>query len=159
MQTKAVLAPSVQKTISQHVHLSTVAPRSRAYLLSAHGQATVCFMGQESLTICLREQSICQGDNNILSLAQRVQAEKNQGRCVELAHQNSVLKKAVTIQHQRLLKSNAEKDSQLQSLRNVLAQLQDRSQALEAENYALTVHLKQATAGQSVFGGRPPDVF
>jgi hypothetical protein len=88
-----------------------------------------------------------------------LQAEKGNGRVAELAHQNSVLKKAVTIQHQRLLKTNAEKDSQLQSLRNALAQCQDRSQALEAQNYALTVHLKQATAGQSLFDGRPPDVF
>ena len=77
----------------------------------------------------------------------------------ELAQQNSVLKKAVAIQHQRLVKTNAEKDSQVAGLRSALSQCQERNASLEAANYALNVHLKQATAGQSLLGGRPPDVF
>ena len=76
----------------------------------------------------------------------------------ELSQQNALLKKAVAIQHTRAQKMAAEKDAQLQQAQQLLAQAQHEKGQLEAANYALNVHLKQATAS-AYAPQRPPDVF
>ena len=87
-----------------------------------------------------------------------LQAEKHTARVSELSHQNVLLKKAVTIQHQRATKFAAEHDAQLAQARKMVEDCQSRNNSLEAANYALNVHLKQATAQRCATGG-PPDVF
>jgi hypothetical protein len=88
-----------------------------------------------------------------------LQAEVSNTQLQDLQNQNAVLKKAVAIQHARLGKHAGEKESQIQEMQGMLAQCQSRIQALEAANYALSLHLKQATSNADVFNDRPPDVF
>ena len=76
----------------------------------------------------------------------------------ELTHQNALLKKAVAIQHQRANKCAAEHSAQLAQAKKLVEEHESRNSALEAANYALNVHLKQATAQRCATGG-PPDVF
>ncbi|TVU03322.1 hypothetical protein EJB05_51145, partial [Eragrostis curvula] len=70
------------------------------------------------------------------------------------AWQNGVLKKAVLVQH-RLHKAQEEANREL---RRQVAACQERARKLEADNYALSVHLRQAQ--QSSMPGRfHPEVF
>jgi chromosome segregation ATPase len=88
-----------------------------------------------------------------------LQAEATNTQLQDLQNQNSVLKKAVAIQHARLAKHTGEKDSQIQHMQEMLSQCQNRIHSLEASNYALNLHLKQATSNVDGFMDRPPDVF
>jgi hypothetical protein len=87
-----------------------------------------------------------------------MQINKHSARITDMAHQNALLKKAVAIQHQRNLRATADKEAHMQQLKSVLDECQSRNASLEAANYALNVHLKQATAQQRSVGG-PPDVY
>lgn len=88
-----------------------------------------------------------------------LQAEATNTQLQDLQNQNSVLKKAVTIQHARLGKHAGEKETQVQQMQDMLSQCQNRIHSLEASNYALSLHLKQATANaDGGFCDRPPDV-
>jgi hypothetical protein len=88
-----------------------------------------------------------------------VQAEKVTVKTAELQHVNSVLKRAVAMQHSRMTKMSAEHSAALHEAKAQLDTCQARCQSLEAANYALNLHLKQAVSGQANVDGRPPDVF
>ncbi|CAD7705403.1 unnamed protein product [Ostreobium quekettii] len=71
---------------------------------------------------------------------------------------NAILSKAVSVQHSRLQELGT-KDQEIQRMRDMLAQYQDRLRSLELSNYSLTMHLQRATGPP--FGpnnGGPPDV-
>jgi division protein CdvB (Snf7/Vps24/ESCRT-III family) len=87
-----------------------------------------------------------------------MQAEATNTQLQDLQNQNSLLKKAVAIQHARLGKHAGEKETQIQQMQDMLSQYQSRIHSLESSNYALSLHLKQATSNGDVFGDRPPDV-
>ena len=87
-----------------------------------------------------------------------LQAEATNTQLQDLQNQNSVLKKAVAIQHARLGKNAGEKEAQIQQLQSVLSEYESRIHSLEASNYALSLHLKQATSGVGGFGDTPPDI-
>ena len=77
----------------------------------------------------------------------------------KLKKDNVILSKAVAVQHSRLQELGG-KEQELQCMRELLAQYQDRLRTLELTNYSLTMHLQQATGPP--FGprtGGPPDVF
>ncbi|GLJ22656.1 hypothetical protein SUGI_0426800 [Cryptomeria japonica] len=76
----------------------------------------------------------------------------------ELLHENSILKRAVSIQHDRQLEQE-EKAKELQQLHQLVAQYQERVKTLELNNYALTLHLRKAEEGSSIPGRFHPDVF
>lgn len=88
-----------------------------------------------------------------------VQAEAHSTHMSDLRQQNAVLKKAVAIQHTRMTKHSAEKEAQLAELQGSLQASQQRIAALEASNYALSLHLRHATDGAPTLGRTPPDVF
>ncbi|XP_042378198.1 uncharacterized protein LOC121971133 isoform X1 [Zingiber officinale] len=75
-----------------------------------------------------------------------------------LLRENSVLKRAVSIQHERQ-KEFEERSQELQHLKQLVAQYQEQVRTLEINNYALTVHLRQAQQGSSMPGRYNPDVF
>lgn len=77
----------------------------------------------------------------------------------DLQRDNSILKRAVTIQNSRL-QEGAARDGELRALRAQLKQAAERVSALELSNYSLQQHLRAATGPQYGFGGpqRNPDV-
>eukprot|EP00252_Welwitschia_mirabilis_P022116 TRINITY_DN5888_c0_g1_i1.p1 TRINITY_DN5888_c0_g1~~TRINITY_DN5888_c0_g1_i1.p1 ORF type:complete len:263 (+),score=70.61 TRINITY_DN5888_c0_g1_i1:361-1149(+) len=76
----------------------------------------------------------------------------------QLLQENTVLKRAVAIQHERQL-DYEEKAKELNHLRQLVTQYQEQVRKLELNNYALTIHLKRAEEGSSMPGRFHPDVF
>jgi len=72
--------------------------------------------------------------------------------------ENAVLKRAVAIQHERQ-KEFDERSHEVQSLKQLVLQYQEQVRTLEINNYALTMHLKQAQQSSSIPGRFNPDVF
>ncbi|KAJ3698216.1 hypothetical protein LUZ61_001921 [Rhynchospora tenuis] len=72
--------------------------------------------------------------------------------------ENSILKRAVAIQHDRQ-KEQEEQNQEVQHLRQMVSQYQEQVRTLEVNNYALTMHLRQAQQGNSIPGRFHPDVF
>lgn len=75
-----------------------------------------------------------------------------------LIQENAILKRAVSIQHERQ-KEFEDKNQELQHLKQLVSQYQEQLRALEVNNYALTMHLKQAQQSSSIPGRFHPDVF
>ncbi|CAI9100842.1 OLC1v1038027C1 [Oldenlandia corymbosa var. corymbosa] len=75
-----------------------------------------------------------------------------------LIQENNVLKRAVSIQHERQ-KEFEDKNQELHQLKQLVAQYQEQLRTLEVNNYALTMHLKQAQQNNSIPGRFNPDVF
>lgn len=73
-------------------------------------------------------------------------------------HENNLLKRAVAIQHDRQ-KEFDDRNEELHQLKQVLAQYQEQLRTLEVNNYALTMHLKQAQQNNSIPGRFHPDIF
>ncbi|CAN1240767.1 hypothetical protein LINPERPRIM_LOCUS4664 [Linum perenne] len=83
---------------------------------------------------------------------------KLKGQVQLLIHENTILKRAVSIQHERQ-KEFEDRNQELQHLKQLVAQYQDQLRTLEVNNYALTMHLKQAQQSSSIPGRFHPDVF
>ncbi|KAE8723625.1 calmodulin-like protein 5-like [Hibiscus syriacus] len=75
-----------------------------------------------------------------------------------LIQENTVLKRAVAIQHERQ-KEYQDKNQELQHLKQLVSQYQEQLRTLEVNNYALLMHLKQAHPSNSVPGHFNPDIF
>ncbi|KAG6718838.1 hypothetical protein I3842_04G173400 [Carya illinoinensis] len=75
-----------------------------------------------------------------------------------LIQENTILKRAVSIQHDRQ-KECEERNEELQHLKQLVSQYQEQLRTLEVNNYALTMHLKQAQQSNSIPGHFHPDVF
>lgn len=75
-----------------------------------------------------------------------------------LIRENGILKRAVAIQHERQKEAD-DKNQELQHLKQLVSQYQERVRALEVSNYALTMHLRQAQQSSSMPGRYHPDVF
>ncbi|GAB2293632.1 hypothetical protein Dimus_027845 [Dionaea muscipula] len=78
---------------------------------------------------------------------------------IMLKEQNTILKHAVVIQHERQ-KEYEDMARELQHLRQLLPQYQEQLRNLEVSNYTLRMHLKQAQQSSGSIPGRfYPDVF
>ncbi|KAK9102043.1 hypothetical protein Sjap_019297 [Stephania japonica] len=75
-----------------------------------------------------------------------------------LIRENGILKRAVSIQHERQ-KEYEDRGQELQHLKQLVSQYQEQLRTLEVNNYALTLHLKQAQQSNSIPGRFHPDVF
>ncbi|PHT52328.1 hypothetical protein CQW23_06790 [Capsicum baccatum] len=76
-----------------------------------------------------------------------------------LIRENAILKRAVSIQHERQ-KEYEDRGNELNQLKQSLAQYQEQLRTLEVNNYALSMHLKQAQQSNNSIPGRfNPDVF
>ncbi|KAJ0530572.1 putative ubiquitin system component CUE, UBA-like superfamily [Helianthus annuus] len=75
-----------------------------------------------------------------------------------LLRENAILKRAVAIQHERQ-KEYDERNVEVQQLKQLLSQYQEQVRTLEVNNYALTMHLKQAQGNNSIPGRFHPDIF
>ncbi|KAL8136855.1 hypothetical protein V2J09_002856 [Rumex salicifolius] len=68
-----------------------------------------------------------------------------------LIHENTILKRAVSIQHERQ-KEFDDKIQEIQHLKQLISQYQQQLRTLEVNNYALSMHLKQAQQSNSIPG-------
>ncbi|XP_077214784.1 uncharacterized protein LOC143849599 [Tasmannia lanceolata] len=75
-----------------------------------------------------------------------------------LVRENTILKRAVAIQHERQKESD-EKSKELQHLKQLVSKYQEQLRTLEVNNYALMMHLRQAQQSSSIPGRFHPDVF
>lgn len=75
-----------------------------------------------------------------------------------LLRENSILKRAVAIQHE-VQQEYTVRDQELQHLKQLVPQYQEQLKTLEMNNYALTMHLKQAQQSSSIPGHFHPDIF
>ncbi|KAJ0677551.1 hypothetical protein HanOQP8_Chr12g0437951 [Helianthus annuus] len=80
------------------------------------------------------------------------------GQIEVLLRENAILKRAVAIQHERQ-KEYDERTVEVQQLKQLLSQYQEQLRTLEVNNYALTMHLKQAQGNNSIPGRFHPDIF
>ncbi|KAL3839249.1 hypothetical protein ACJIZ3_023840 [Penstemon smallii] len=103
------------------------------------------------------EKSIC-----ARSTAEAAQIQKEnmmlKQQLEALMQENIVLKRAVSIQHQRQ-KEFEDMGQELNQLKQLVTQYQEQLRTLEVNNYALAMHLKQAQQGNSFSGRFNPDVF
>ncbi|CAN4088518.1 unnamed protein product [Withania somnifera] len=72
--------------------------------------------------------------------------------------ENAILKRAVAIQHERQ-KEYDYRNQEVQQLKQMIAQYQEQIKTLEVNNYALTMHLRQAQQSNSIPGRFHPDIF
>ncbi|GMH04549.1 hypothetical protein Nepgr_006389 [Nepenthes gracilis] len=75
-----------------------------------------------------------------------------------LIQENAILKRAVSIQHERQ-KEFDDQGQELQQLKQLVSQYQEQLRMLQINNYALAMHLKQAQQSNSIPGRFNPDVF
>jgi enterochelin esterase-like enzyme len=76
-----------------------------------------------------------------------------------LTQENAIVKRAVVIQHERQ-KEYENKDRELQHLKEELVpQYKEQLRTMEVNNYALSMHLKQACQNRSIPGEFHPHVF
>jgi len=75
-----------------------------------------------------------------------------------MIHENTILKRAVSIQHERQ-KEFDDKNQELHNLKQLVSQYQEQLRTLEVNNYALSMHLKQAQQSNSIPGRFNPDIF
>ncbi|XP_042487265.1 uncharacterized protein LOC122067464 isoform X2 [Macadamia integrifolia] len=75
-----------------------------------------------------------------------------------LIRENTILKRAVAIQHERQ-KEYEDRTQELQHLKQLVSQYQEQLRTLEVNNYALTMHLRQTQQSTSIPGRFHPDVF
>uniref|UniRef100_A0A1J3J5I9 CUE domain-containing protein n=1 Tax=Noccaea caerulescens TaxID=107243 RepID=A0A1J3J5I9_NOCCA len=75
-----------------------------------------------------------------------------------IVQENSLLKRAVVTQQKRQ-RETEDQTQELQHLRQLVTQYQEQLRTLEVNNYALTLHLKQAQQNSSIPGRYHPDVF
>lgn len=75
-----------------------------------------------------------------------------------LLRENTILKRAVAIQHERQ-KEYEERNQEVQQLKQMISQYQERCRTLEVSNYALQMHLRQAEESSSIPGRFHPDIF
>ncbi|KAJ0831205.1 hypothetical protein HanPSC8_Chr15g0664341 [Helianthus annuus] len=58
-----------------------------------------------------------------------------------------------------MTKEYDERNVEVQQLKQLLSQYQEQVRTLEVNNYALTMHLKQAQGSNSIPGRFHPDIF
>lgn len=75
-----------------------------------------------------------------------------------LLNDNQILKKAVSIQHERHLEQE-QKEKEVELLKLVISQYQDQARNLELRNYALKLHLQRAQESSSIPRQFHPDIF
>uniref|UniRef100_A0ACD5XU74 Uncharacterized protein n=2 Tax=Avena sativa TaxID=4498 RepID=A0ACD5XU74_AVESA len=72
--------------------------------------------------------------------------------------ENTILKKAVAIQHERQ-KEHEERNQELQQLKQLVVQYREQIRSLEINNYALSMHLRQSQQGSSIPGHFHRDIL
>nr|XP_043616921.1 uncharacterized protein LOC122588787 [Erigeron canadensis] len=99
---------------------------------------------------------VTSGADAVQSLHKEYVALKEQTEVFQ--RENTILKRAVAIQHERQ-KDYDDSTREVQHLKQLVSMYQEQLRTLEVNNYALTMHLKQAQESSSMPGRFHPDVF
>ncbi|GJX74180.1 UBA-like protein [Tanacetum coccineum] len=86
------------------------------------------------------------------------QACRHMERIEALLRENTILKRGVAIQHKNQQEYD-ERNQEVQLLKQMLSQYQERCRTLEVNNYALQMRLQQAEQNSSIPGRFHPDIF
>ncbi|XP_047950834.1 uncharacterized protein LOC125196385 isoform X1 [Salvia hispanica] len=104
------------------------------------------------------QKSICE---NVIIGVQSLQKEnllQKQQQLEKLLDEKTILKQAVSVQHERQ-EEFEEMGQEMLRLKQLVVQYQEQVRTLEANNYVLTMHLRQAEQNNSIPGRFKPDVF
>ncbi|XP_059276578.1 uncharacterized protein LOC132030832 isoform X3 [Lycium ferocissimum] len=104
------------------------------------------------------EKSICARATEATASFQQVENLMLKQQLEALIQENAILKRAVSIQHERQ-KEFEDRGHELNQLKQTVAQYQEQLRTLEVNNYALSMHLKQAEQSNSIPGHFNPDIF
>ncbi|KAB2078992.1 hypothetical protein E1A91_A06G202200v1 [Gossypium mustelinum] len=104
---------------------------------------------ENSISKCVAEETVQNFQKENLMLKGQIEA---------MIQENTVLKRAVAIQHERQ-KEYQDKNQELEHLKQLVSQYQEQMRTLEVNNYALMMHLRQAQESNSIPGRFNPDVF
>ncbi|KAF8117938.1 hypothetical protein N665_0008s0268 [Sinapis alba] len=105
---------------------------------------------EKTLSARAHEEAVKKFQEESVAVQQQVEA---------LIKDNTVLKRAVAIQHERQ-KALEDANQQLECLKQLIPQYQEKVRNLEVNNYALKLHLEQMEHGNSMMPQRfNPDVF
>ncbi|PIA55442.1 hypothetical protein AQUCO_00700026v1 [Aquilegia coerulea] len=107
----------------------------------------------EALEKTIHTQAVVEGGNN---MHKEIAMLKEQMEV--LIRENGILKRAVAIQHERRKEAN-KSSTELQHLNQLVGQYQERVRTLEVNNYALSMHLKQAQESNFMPACFYPDIF
>ncbi|XP_050232940.1 uncharacterized protein LOC126681442 [Mercurialis annua] len=129
---------------AEWVELFVTEMASSANMDDARGRAARALEVLEK-SICAREAAKSFRQENMM-LKKQLQT---------VLQENVILKRAVVIQHEQQKNTSRE----LVHAKQLVSQYQDKSTALEVNNYALTMHLKQAQQSSAIPGRFHPDVF
>ncbi|KAL6854545.1 hypothetical protein ACP4OV_019107 [Aristida adscensionis] len=108
------------------------------------------------LEVFERSMTSCTGADAQLNFQKENSVYKEQLEAV--LKENTILKKAVAIQHERQ-KEHDERGQELQRLKQMVIHYQEQVRNLEVNNYALSMHLRQAQQGSSIPGHFHRDIF
>ncbi|CAN7000051.1 unnamed protein product [Brassica oleracea var. botrytis] len=109
----------------------------------------------------VRASKVLEALEQTLSSAGKIFQEEKvavQQQVEDLMKDNTVLKRAVAIQHERH-KAFEDANQQLELLKQVIPQYQEKIRNLEMNNYALNLRLQQAEQGNSMLERFNPDVY
>ncbi|KAL3331909.1 hypothetical protein AABB24_032499 [Solanum stoloniferum] len=111
-----------------------------------------------SLALEAFEKSICAGATEAAARNFQQEHIMLKQQVEDLLQENNILKRAFAVQHERQ-KEFEDRGNEVNQLKQMVAQYQEQLRTLEVNNYALTMHLKQAQQGNSIPGRFHPDVF
>lgn len=103
----------------------------------------------KSTSSCIRTEAMQKYQKEILLYKEQFEA---------VIKENTILKKAVAIQHERQ-KEYDERNQELQQLKQLVMQYREQIRSLEINNYALSMHLRQSQQGNSIPGHFHRDIL
>lgn len=103
----------------------------------------------KSMVSCIRTEAMQGFQKDFLSYKEQFEA---------VMKENTILKKAVAIQHARQ-KEHEERNQELQQLKQLVVQYREQIRSLEINNYALSMHLRQSQQGNSIPGHFHRDIL
>ncbi|KAI3727176.1 hypothetical protein L1987_66987 [Smallanthus sonchifolius] len=104
------------------------------------------------------EKYIKEGSDDLAANSLRKESTVLKEQIEFLLRENTILKRAVAIQHERQ-KDFDDSTQEVQHLKQLVVVHQEQLRTLQVNNYALTMHLKQAQESNSIPGRFHPDVF
>ncbi|XP_073044095.1 uncharacterized protein [Primulina eburnea] len=149
---------SFQGTVANNVETAPRKELPAGSNLSADGTEWVELLVREVTGASNVEDAKERVSRALESLEKSICANATAEAAQSFQKENTILKRAVSIQHERQ-KEFEEMGRELHQLKQLVSQYQEQLRTLEVNNYALAMHLKQAQQSNSISGRFHPDVF
>ncbi|XP_044948117.1 uncharacterized protein LOC123397644 [Hordeum vulgare subsp. vulgare] len=143
-------AENLQSGITQWVEILMNEMASASNSDDAKARASIVLEAYEkSTSSCIRTEAMQKYQKDFLLYKEQFEAVNKE---------NTILKKAVAIQHERQ-KEHDERNQELQQLKQLVMQYREQIRSLEINNYALSMHLRQSQQGNSIPGHFHRDIL